>query len=70
MKKTVLYVYLGENGTITSTIYLPGVYSVKKYQLQAEDGKFLTPDGGLTIQKNAIIPESELSNWKEVVGQI
>ena len=29
MKKTIIYTYLGTNGTITTPIHLEGIYSVK-----------------------------------------
>jgi hypothetical protein len=45
MKKILYYTYLGTNGTITSPVHLEGIYSVKKYQLTADDDKFLTKDG-------------------------
>ena len=33
MTKTVLYTYLGTNGTITSTVHLEDIYYIRKYRL-------------------------------------
>ena len=42
MTKEILYTYLGTNGTITSPVFLEGIYSVKKIRLMAAEGKWLT----------------------------
>jgi len=65
MIKTKIYQYLGVNGTITSPVYLEGIYSVKKYQLQAEENKKLTKDN-VNFVKSVLVPEDELDLWKEV----
>ena len=66
MKKTVYYTYLGTNGTITSPVFLKDAYSVKKYCLEAEKGKVLTKDDGVTTVKTVTVPEDELDSWKEI----
>ena len=65
MKQTILYQYLGTNGSILSPIHLENAYSVKKIQLVAEDNKQLTKDNE-TFYNSILIPEEELSLWKEV----
>ena len=64
MTKTALYFYLGSNGTITTPIHLPGVYSIKKYQLIADNNKVLTD--GVQIRKSVLALESEVDLWKEI----
>lgn len=68
MKKTIIYTYLGTNGTIESPVHLEGIYSVKKVRLTAEEGKVITKDG-INFVTFAIVPESEVSEWTEM-GQI
>lgn len=65
MNKVLYYNYLGENGTLLTTIYLNGVYHVKKYMLAADEGKLLTKDGVHTTP-SVLIPESEIELWYEV----
>jgi trans-2-enoyl-CoA reductase len=60
MKKTAIYTYLGTNGTITSPVYLEGIYSVTKYRLEAEGDKFLSKDNGITLSKVETVPENEV----------
>lgn len=64
MKKTVLYQYLGTNGTIISPIHLEDTYYVRKIRLIAEPGHFLT--NGVIFKRSVMIPESELDSWKEI----
>lgn len=66
MTKTLLYTYLGTNGTITSPVHLEGIYSIKKYRLIADTNKVLTSDDGVTTTKMVTIPENELDLWKEI----
>lgn len=66
MTKTLLYTYLGTNGTITSPVHLEGIYSIKKYRLIADTNKVLTSDDGITTTKMITIPENELNLWKEI----
>ena len=65
MLKTVLYEYLGTNGTILSPIHLEDIYYIRKLKLQAENGKKLTKDKKNFV-KVVIIPEEELDEWIEV----
>lgn len=65
MKKTTYYTYLGTNGTINSPIFLPNVYNVKTYVLEAEKGKKLTCDGE-TFVSFARVSQTEVDNWYEV----
>ena len=65
MIKSVLYEYLGTNGTILSPIHLEDIYYVRKLKLQAENGMRLTKDGQ-TFVKTVVIPEEELNEWQEV----
>lgn len=65
MTKQVLYTYLGTNGTICTPIHLEDIYYIRRYRLTADPGKQLTKDG-VTLVSSVIIPEDELSEWKEV----
>ena len=65
MTKTVLYTYLGTNGTITSTVNLEDIYYIRKYRLVADARKSLTKDGKTFVQ-SVTIPEDELDEWREV----
>lgn len=68
MKKSLQYLYLGENGSILSPVKLPDVYHIKKYKLVAEIGYKITKDDK-HFYDSIIIPESELNEWHEVIGQ-
>ena len=65
MKKSVLYEYLGTNGTILSPVHLEDIYYVRKFKLYADNGKQLTKDNKNFVT-STIIPEEELEEWKEV----
>jgi hypothetical protein len=65
MKKTVMYEYLGTNGTILSPVHLEDIYYIRKYKLQAENLKTLTKDRKHFV-KEVIVPEDEVDEWKEV----
>ncbi len=65
MLTSILYEYLGTNGTILSPVHLEDIYYVRKFKLQADNGKKLTKDGK-TFVKTVIIPEEELDEWQEV----
>lgn len=67
MTKEKIYTYLGVNGTITSPVYLEGIYSVHKIQLIADQGKRLT--NGKQFVSSIIIPENEENEWTEVLGE-
>jgi hypothetical protein len=69
MVKTLLYTYVGTNGTITSPIHLENIFSIKSYKLEAEANKMLTRDG-TQLLKEAIVPESEVDLWKEVYTKV
>lgn len=64
MIKEKIYTYLGVNGTITSPVYLEGIYSIKKIRLIANKNKILT-NGSQRIS-SIIVPEDEVENWTEV----
>lgn len=64
MIQTKYYTYLGENGSITSPVFLPNIYSICKVQLEAEEGFMLT-NGEKTV-KAIIVPEKEVEQWQEI----
>ena len=65
MTKTLYYNYLGENGTLLTTIHLDGVYCVKKYMIDADEGKVLTKNG-LNFKTQVLVPESEVNELYEI----
>ena len=65
MTKSVLYEYLGTNGTILSPVHLEDIYYVRKYKLYADNGKQLTKDN-INFFTSIVIPDEELEEWKEV----
>ena len=65
MTKTVLYKYLGTNGTIVSPVHLEDVYYIRQYKLTAKTGKQLTKDF-YKYYTSVIVPEEEVDDWKEV----
>ena len=64
MTKTVMYEYLGTNGTILSPVHLEDVYYTRINVLTADLGKILTD--GTNYQKSVRVSDEEVSNWKEV----
>lgn len=69
MRKVVYYTYLGDNGTVTTPLHIPGAYGIKKYLLIADYNKLLTKDG-VNTTPSILVPENEASMWYEVdVGQ-
>jgi hypothetical protein len=66
MTKEVLYTYLGTNGTITTPVHLEDIYYTRSIRLVADRNKQLTRDGGKTLLSSVIVPENEVSLWKEV----
>lgn len=66
MTKEVLYTYLGTNGTITTPVHLEDIYYTRSIRLIADRNKQLTRDGGKTLLSSVIVPENEVSLWKEV----
>ena len=65
MTKTVMYEYLGTNGTILSPVHLEDVYYIRKLRLVADVNRRLTKDNKNFTQA-VVIPEDELDQWKEV----
>ena len=65
MTKEILYTYLGTNGQITSPVHLEDIYYVRSFRLIAEENKRLTKDGE-NYKYTVIVPEDEVSLWKEV----
>lgn len=65
MTKTVLYKYLGTNGTIVSPVHLEDVYYIRQFKLTAKTGKQLTKDF-YNYRTSVIVPEEEVDDWKEV----
>jgi hypothetical protein len=66
MTKEVLYTYLGTNGTITTPVHLEDIYYTRSIRLVADRNKQLTRNGGKTLLSSVIVPENEVSLWKEV----
>ena len=64
MKKTVLYRYLGTNGTILSPVHLEDVYYTRVIKLVADPGKRLT--NGEKMLGEVHLPEDEVALWTEV----
>jgi hypothetical protein len=73
--KEIIYTYLGTNGTISSPVYLEGIYSTKKIHLIADDGKVITKDG-TNFVRETFIPineEATVKDWYEIkkpAGQV
>lgn len=65
MTKTIIYTYLGTNGTLSTPIHLEGIYSVKNYNLIADEDKLLTKDG-INTYGHVIVPENEINQWYEI----
>ena len=65
MITTVLYEYLGTNGTVLTPVHLEDIYYVRKLKLQAGNGRHLTKDNQNFV-KEVIIPEEEFEEWQEV----
>lgn len=65
MTKTILYKYLGTNGTIVSPVHLEDIYYVRLVKLVAEPGKALTKDRK-KFSTMVTVPEEEVSQWLEV----
>ena len=65
MNKTLIYTYLGTNGTLTTPIHLPDVYCIKQYQLIADTKKKLTKDG-VNLFNAITIDINDIDNWFEI----
>lgn len=63
MKKTVLYRYVGTNGTITTPIHLEDIYYTRMIRLTPDAGKILS-NGSIQV-KGITVPEEEVSEWHE-----
>ena len=63
-----IYIYEGENGSITSPIDLPGINRIECIQIQADEGKLLTNG----IQKGHIftIRPKLIDQWYEIDAPI
>ena len=64
MKIIEVYVYQGNNGTITSPIKIPGIESIKKIRLGADAKKILTNGNEKTRMKE--VSEEEVALWYEI----
>lgn len=64
MKKTIIYKYLGTNGTIESPVHLEDIYYIRLLYLEADKDKVLT--NGIEQYKTIKIPEEELNQWSEI----
>lgn len=67
MTKTILYQYLGTNGTILSPVHLEDAYYVRKVRLTAAPNYILT--NGTVSKKSVTVSEAEVDLWKEVPMQ-
>ena len=69
MTQEILYTYLGDNGVLTTAIYLEGVHCVKHIRLKADKGKLLTKDDK-RYASSTVVPEKEVSLWYEVEEEL
>lgn len=67
MKKTILYQYLGTNGTILSPVHLEDAYYVRKVRLTAAPDCILT--NGVISKKSVTVSEADVDLWKEIPMQ-
>jgi hypothetical protein len=65
MVKYYYYVYVGENGIIESSVYLPGALCIKKCKITADENKLLTKDNQ-NFKEIVEIPVAEVDSWYEV----
>lgn len=65
MTKTIMYSYLGTNGTICSPVHLEDIYYTRKVRLVAAMNKLITKDG-INLIRQIIVPEEDVNNWYEV----
>lgn len=65
MTKTILYKYLGTNGTIVSPVHLEDIYYVRLVKITSASGKALTKDRK-KFSTVVIVPEEEADQWIEV----
>lgn len=64
MTQTVLYQYLGTNGSILSPVHLEDIYYIRKIRLTAAPGYIMT--NGVVYNFSPTVPEDEVSKWTEV----
>ena len=64
MIKTLMYTYLGTNGTITSPVHLEDIYYIRLVMLRPSIGKVLT--NGVDIRTSALVAEEEADKWYEI----
>lgn len=71
MTKTVLYTYLGTNGTITSPVHLEDIYYTRSFRLEADEGMALTKDNKNFVKRVTVFEDDDIALWREVpaVGQ-
>lgn len=65
MTKTVMYSYLGTNGTICSPVHLEDIYYTRKIRIVADVNKLITKDG-INLFRQITIPEDSVDEWYEV----
>lgn len=65
MTKEILYTYVGDNGTVTTSIHLEGVAgTLVKYRLTAGKGKVLT--NGTVRRKSVTVAAASVDSWTEI----
>jgi hypothetical protein len=64
MTKTVIYKYIGYNGSVTTPILLPNVDHLKMIRLKAADGHILT--NGEKRAYIVTVLEESVPDWIEV----
>ena len=65
MTKTIMYSYLGTNGTICSPVHLEDIYYTRKIRLIADPNKLITKNG-VDLFTQVLISEDEVNNWYEI----
>lgn len=65
MTKTIMYSYLGTNGTICSPVHLEDIYYTRKIRIVADINKLITKDG-INLFRQITIPEDSVDEWYEV----
>ena len=65
MTKTVMYSYLGANGTICSPVHLEDIYYTRKIRIVADVNKLITKDG-INLFRQITVPEDSVDEWYEV----
>lgn len=65
MTKTIMYTYLGTNGTITSPVHLEDIYYTRQVHILADINKMLTKDG-VNLVRQITVTEEDVNSWYEV----